>query len=530
MDERWHAGPVAVLGAGTMGRGITQLLLQAGATVTLVDPVQGAGEAARDALAGLFERLSERGRIAEQPDTLLARLTLAPRLPHGSPARWVFEAAPEELGLKRGVLAEAEALAPAALLATNTSTLSIAAIASACREPARVVGVHFFNPAPLMPLVEVVPHAGTSAAVTAAAVAVARSLGRTPVVARDLPGFIVNRLARPYYLEAIRLAAEGGDVATIDACMRAAGFRMGPFELLDLIGLDVNLAASVSVYEAFFHEPRYRPHPLQKSLVAAGRLGRKAGQGFYRYVDGQPVEPQRIEPEGASSNGGSGAPRARVNGSGPLPELLRGHFAPAPSEAEAEIVLHCAAAGPNGRAAAGPDRGRGNGPLHLTLCWGRSAPLSGVGFSVVPPPTALSQLPADEGAGPSTPLTFELLAGRTTASADIAHAKTLLGQAGISTLVVADQPGGVAFRLVAGLINEAVTALAEGVADADTLDLALRLGVNYPAGPLAWAMALGLPQVAAALEGLASQLGAARYAPHPLLRRHAASGAQTWEA
>ncbi len=500
MNERWSAGGAVVLGAGTMGRGIAQLLLQAGAPVLLVDPVPGAAAAAKTKLGETLEMLRSKGRLAESPESLLEWLAVAEELPQGSRAEWVFEAAPEDLELKRALFADVEARAPAAKLATNTSTLSVTAIASACREPERVVGVHFFNPAPLMPLVEVIAGVRTPPALVQQAVAMARTLGRTPVVAQDSPGFIVNRLARPYYLEAIRMGAEGVNVATVDAAMRAAGFRMGPFELLDLIGIDVNLAASESVYEASFHEPRYRPHALQRSLVAAGRLGRKAGWGFYRYEGAVPVEPARVEPLTTPA----GAPaRAHVVGEGPVAGWLRARLEQAPSAEEADLII-------DARVGA-KDEPPTSGTPRLTLCWGRSAPAAGVGFSVVPPPSRLPHAP---------PATLELLEPQgATGPHDLQRVRSLLHGAGVSTLVVPDQAGGVAFRLLAGLVNEAFSALAEGLSDAATLDLAMRLGVNYPDGPLAWADELGLADVLAGLEGLRHELGAERYAPHPLLRR-----------
>src|SRR5690606_18517762 len=203
---------------------------------------------------------------------LLARLRTDPSVEAAADASWVIEAAPERLELKRTLFAQLATVAPGARLATNTSTLSVTSIAAGCGRPEDVIGIHFFNPAPLMRLVEVIPGVETRPDLVQEAVELARALGRTPVVAQDRPGFIVNRVARPYYGEALRLAGEGVPVKDLDASLRAAGFRMGPFELLDLIGLDVNLAATISVYEAFFQEPRYRPHPLQRTMVEAQRL------------------------------------------------------------------------------------------------------------------------------------------------------------------------------------------------------------------------------------------------------------------
>jgi 3-hydroxybutyryl-CoA dehydrogenase len=285
------AGPraverIGILGAGTMGAGIAQLAAEAGIAVVMHDPLAGAYDRALERTAGFLARKVEKGQLTETLRTAaLTRIAPAATLEGLAAADLVIEAIPEDLELKREAFRRLDAAAAApTILASNTSSLSIGAIAAATSRPGRVVGMHFFNPVPLMALVEVIAGPGTAPEVAEGTMAAARQLGKTPVLAADTPGFIVNRVARPFYLEAMRIAGDGSaGIGEIDAAARGIGFRMGPFELVDTIGADVNLAVSQSVYEAFGRDPRYHPHEMQRALVDAGRLGRKTGGGFYNY-------------------------------------------------------------------------------------------------------------------------------------------------------------------------------------------------------------------------------------------------------
>lgn len=510
--EEGYAAPARaiVLGAGTMGRGIAQLLAHAGSRVTLCDADPSVLEGARSGLREVFVMLAGKGRLTRGADEVFARLTFQREPPDDDGVTWVFEAIFEDLEAKRALFERAAASYPRASLATNTSTISVTAIAAGCSRPEDVVGMHFFNPAPLMPLVEVVPGVRTDPALVEAATRVAKALGRTPVVARDRPGFIVNRVARPYYGEALRLAGEGVPRETVDLAARGAGFPMGPFELLDLIGIDVNFSATRSVYRAFFEEPRYRPHPLQAAMVQSGRLGRKSGRGFYRY-DGGGGGPPSAPPQPTRR---ADAPRVAVLGQGAVARALRDRLPVAAQPSGAALVLD-ARVGLEHKAL--PDELSGI-PV-ATLCWAHSAsaalercgrPL--VGFGLVPPLTeaSLVELMAPEGADPSV----------------LEPARDVLEASGLGTLTLPDRAGGVLFRLVALLGSEAAGALAEGLADASAIDTAMRLGTRYPRGPLAWASELGLTDLHAALRGLQRETGAERFAPHPLLTRLAAVRAE----
>ena len=278
---------IGVLGAGTMGAGIAQVCAQAGFATLLYDISQEFIDKGLNRIRGFLQRSRERGKLTpEEEREIVGRLRGTLKLEDLKGSSLVIEAVPEQMDLKREIFKKIDAICGTeSILATNTSSFSVTVIAAVTQQPERVVGMHFFNPPPLMALVEVISGERTGAATMEKAVELVRRMGKTPVSAKDTPGFIVNRIARPFYNEALRILGEGGaDVETIDRIMKGAGgFPMGPFELMDLIGIDINFAATESLYQSFFHDPRFRPSPIQQRMVLAGNLGRKTGRGFYTY-------------------------------------------------------------------------------------------------------------------------------------------------------------------------------------------------------------------------------------------------------
>ncbi len=298
---------VAVIGTGTMGSGIAQVAAQAGHVTLLYDARSGAVDKAMVDLAATLDKLAGKGKLTtDEAAAILGRIKPVHNLKDLAPCGLVIEAIVEDLAIKQKLFTYLEVIVGAdTLLATNTSSLSVTAIAAACIDPSRVIGLHFFNPAPVLPLVEVVPGLATSNDHQHRSIALMKAWGKTPVIGKDTPGFIVNRVARPFYGESIRIFEEGiADMATIDRAMKEiGGFRMGPFELMDLIGNDINFAVTRIVWESFFYDPRYKPSFTQQRMVEAGWLGRKSGRGYYVYGEkGQVQGQEQARPAGSSAS------------------------------------------------------------------------------------------------------------------------------------------------------------------------------------------------------------------------------------
>ncbi|HEV8690374.1 MAG TPA: 3-hydroxyacyl-CoA dehydrogenase [Ideonella sp.] len=500
---------VLVVGAGIMGAGIAQVAAQAGHFVMLFDAREGAAAGARDKLGQTLQGLVAKGRLAAgMAEATLARIMPIARLEDGADARCVVEAIVENLEVKRTLLRQLEAcLARDAILASNTSSISITALANGLQAPGRVVGMHFFNPVPLMKLVEVVSGLQTDPAVAEQVFALATAWGKTAVHARSTPGFIVNRIARPYYAETLALLLErAAEPAVLDACLRGAGFRMGPCELMDLIGHDTNFSVTESVYQANFYDKRYQPSLVQREMVDGGLLGRKSGRGFFAYGADQPAP---------------AVPSARI---GSLPERVRWHG----KERGGPAVQAFMQRWRDGLVAAGvqvDDADSGGwigieaGAARLALTDGRTAAQRGAeeGGRAL----ALFDLPIAElakGAG----LAFCVAEAGGEAWCD--QAAALLTAAGVQPLLVDDAPGLAVARTIAMLINEAADAVQQGVCSAEGADLAMKLGVNYPAGPFEWLARWEVGAVVSLLDWLDGFYRGERYRVSPWLRRrHPAS-------
>jgi 3-hydroxybutyryl-CoA dehydrogenase len=514
------AQTIGVLGAGTMGSGIAQLAARAGARTLLHDPIPEALERGVKRAAEGLSKEAAKGRLsAEEATAAAARLEAVSSIEAFAPCELVIEAAPERLELKNELYERlSQVVGEECVLATNTSSLPVTAIAAAASHPERVVGMHFFNPAPAMRLVEVIAGMRSGEAALALATATGEAMGKTVIRASDGPGFLVNRCNRPFGLEALRLLQERiADVQTIDRIVRLEGrFRMGPFELSDLVGVDTGFDVSRSFYELGFGEPRWRPSPIQARMVAAGLHGRKSGHGYYDYSGDAPHRPEDPEPPAPQSAPSDGEGLVVVIcGEGVLAGELRaaataaGYEVRGPQDAQRELpalIVECGV-GAEGETARG-------GPRVVLCDSGSLAALDpggpSVGFHVLPPF-------AEAGL-------VELTRGEHSSPAAASRAERFFATLGKHTAWVGDAPGLVLGRIVCQVINESAFALGEGVGSASDIDTGMTLGLNHPRGPLEWADRIGLDHVLRVLQALCDEYREERYRPAPALRRLVLSG------
>ena len=492
---------VAVIGAGTMGAGIAQVAANAGHSVLLYDVSKDAIDKGINYISTGLTKLVERKKITtDERDQLLQRIAPVTDINGLAPARLVIEAIVENLDIKQKLFVQLEQICSKdTIFASNTSSLSLTAIAAILERPQHLSGMHFFNPAPIMKLVEVISGVATDPKVAETVFDTAIVWGKKAVHVKSTPGFIVNRVARPYYAEALRVLEEGGaDPSTIDCVMReSGGFRMGPFELMDLIGHDVNYAVTKSVFNAHYNDPRFLPSLIQKELIDAGYLGRKTGRGFYNYGNGQAMpEPNTAPivppPTHIIVYGELGIAQ-------PIIDLLADigtNLTFEQNDSSRLIVDGVHVAITDGRTAT--ERSLLQGVNNLVL------------FDLALDYTQSKRI-ALSAADQASPKAISVVAGMFQAIGKVVS-------------IIDDIPGMLVMRTICMLANEGADTVNQGICDAQAVDTAMQSGVNYPLGPLAWAEKIGIDNVVNVLNNMGLAYGEDRYRISPLLQRKVYAG------
>ena len=489
---------VGVLGAGTMGRGIAQVAAAAGMPVRLFDTDAGQVERAIGFIGGMLDRAAEKGRMsAEEARAAIRRIQILDGLDGFGGCHLVIEAIVEDMEIKQRTFAALDrVLGPDGILATNTSSLSVTEIAARAEHQNRIAGLHFFNPPPLMKLVEVIAGLRTDRVAVDALLAIGRRMGKHTVLCRDTPGFLVNHAGRAYGPEALRIISEGiCEPADVDRVMKeAAGFRMGPFELLDLVGIDVAHSVMEAIYRQYYDEPAYKPSVIGQQRKAGGLHGRKTGAGFYRYEDGRPVVPE----EAAAPDAGDSPvwiSSADEHGRGTLADIL---------ESAGAVVE------------------TGDRPSPDATCVVTPLGVDATGCAVAESLDATRTVAVDTlfgCRGRHTLMTTPVTESR---HRDTVHA--LLAAGGTPVTVVRDSPGFIAQRIVAMIVNVACNIAQQRIAAPEDIDTAVELGLNYPKGPLELGDEVGPRRVLRILRGLVQCYYDPRYRPSPWLVRRAGLG------
>jgi 3-hydroxybutyryl-CoA dehydrogenase len=486
---------IGVVGSGVMGRGIAQLFVQSGHEVRLFDARASAAEEAKAAIVAILERLAAKGSMkAEDLDSAKSRLAVCAATPELSGCSVIVEAIIEELSAKQALFAELEPIVgEAAILASNTSSLTVSAIAARCAVPGRVAGLHFFNPVPLMKIAEIIPGIRTDPAIVEALRALISATGHQAVIAADQPGFLINHAGRGLYGEGFRLVEENvTDFAGVDRIMRdGSNFRMGPFELMDLTGLDVSGKVMQSIFEQFQYEPRYRPSSLVPPRLAAGLFGRKTGTGFYKYEDGRKLE--SMEPVAPTVIAGMSAFIQESERQNELADIL--------GRAGAEITYESSRAG-----------------IIFLLPWGEDITAASLRLQLDPSRCV--------GVDPLMQWNrrVALMCSPATSASVTNAAHALLAADDRKVTVIADSPGFVTQRIIAMIVNIACEIAQRGIARAAEIDPAIRLGLGYPAGPLELGDSIGSAKILEILQTIQSITGDLRYRPSLWLRRRALLG------
>ena len=510
---------IAIIGTGIMGMGIAQIAAQAGITVLLFDAKAGAAEQGRQSLQAMLEKLTAKGKFTdEQLAATLKNLVVVSELAEIAQADVVVEAIIEDLAIKKQLFKQLEdVVTTETILATNTSSLSVTAIAADCNYPERVAGFHFFNPVPLMKIVEVIPGISTHPATTQVLNDLAVRMGHLGVVAKDTPGFIVNHAGRAYGTESLKIVGEGvASFEEIDRILRdGAGFRMGPFELMDLTGIDVSHPVMESIYHQYYQEPRYRPHPLTHQMLTGKKLGRKVGEGFYHYTENKKQDGQKSTISNVPPHAGS------ISETTVTSVWVGADLADDKNQLIDYLNAHGIAIDTNEQPAVDS--------LVLLATYGEDTTNSAVRYQVDPAQTVsidmLTDLSKHRTLMPSMVTQTKFVAQAYALFARGSNQKATENQAaqqtGIMATLIGESTGFVAQRVVAMVINLGCDIAIQGIATPEDIDNAVKLGLGYPSGPISWGDKLGAQRVLLILTRIYGLTGDPRYRPSPWLQRRA---------